>query len=76
MRNILTWIALPAVFLAALRAQQPASAPADLVLVNGNVLTVDAADSVARGVAVRDGTIVAVGSVERKPDWMNQRIRK
>ena len=58
-------ILLPVAALAALRAQQPAEAPADVVLVNGNVLTVDAADSIARGVAIRNGTIAAVGSVER-----------
>ena len=41
-------------------AQAPA--PADLVLVNGTVLTVDAADSIAQAVAVAGGKIVAVGS--------------
>src|SRR5829696_6096854 len=42
------------------RAQAPARA--DLVLVNGTVLTVDAADSVAQAVAIAGGKIVAVGS--------------
>jgi predicted amidohydrolase YtcJ len=36
--------------------------PADLVLVNGIVLTVDPNDSIAEAVAVRAGKIVAVGS--------------
>ena len=35
---------------------------ADRILVNGNILTVDARDSVAEAVAIRDGRIVAVGS--------------
>ena len=35
---------------------------ADRVLVNGNILTVDANDSVAEAIAIRDGRIVAVGS--------------
>jgi predicted amidohydrolase YtcJ len=35
---------------------------ADRVLVNGNILTVDARDSVAEAVAIRDGLIIAVGS--------------
>ena len=48
-----------------LRAQQPAPPPADLVLINGNIITVDSGDSIARGVAIRNGSIVAVGSVER-----------
>jgi predicted amidohydrolase YtcJ len=35
---------------------------ADRVLLNGNILTVDARDSVARAVAIRGGRILAVGS--------------
>jgi predicted amidohydrolase YtcJ len=42
-------------------AQQPF---ADRVLVNGNILTVDANDSVAEAVAIRDGRIIAVGKDE------------
>lgn len=38
---------------------------ADLVLHNGNVITLDPASRVAEAVAVVDGTIVAVGSDER-----------
>jgi predicted amidohydrolase YtcJ len=37
---------------------------ADLVLVNGTILTVDAADRVAQAVAIGAGKIVAVGSTE------------
>jgi predicted amidohydrolase YtcJ len=37
---------------------------ADLVLTNGKVITVDAADTIARAVAVKDGHIQAVGSDE------------
>ena len=41
----------------------PASTPpADRILINGNVLTVDARDSVAEAVAIRDGRILAVGT--------------
>ena len=36
--------------------------PADLVLINGRILTVDAKDSVAEGLAVSHGKIAAVGS--------------
>ena len=35
---------------------------ADLLLINGRVLTMDVHDSVAQAVAVRDGKIVAVGT--------------
>jgi predicted amidohydrolase YtcJ len=44
-------------------AQQPvADPPADRVLINGNILTVDASDSVAEALAIRNGRIVAVGT--------------
>ena len=39
-----------------------AQTAADLVLVNGRILTVDATDSVAQAVAITRGTIVEVGS--------------
>src|SRR5262249_28721079 len=42
-----------------LPAQDPA---ADLVLIHGRILTVDANDSVAQAIAVRHGVIVKVGS--------------
>jgi len=35
---------------------------ADLLLINGRVLTMDVHDSIAQAVAVRDGKIVAVGA--------------
>jgi len=48
-------------------ATTPAPAPAmaaqaQLVLLRGKILTVDAADSVAEALAIRDGKIIAVGS--------------
>src|SRR5919199_330024 len=48
---------------AVLRAAQ-ADAPADLVLLNGNIATVDASSSMQQAVAIRDGKFVAVGSNE------------
>jgi predicted amidohydrolase YtcJ len=44
---------------------QAQSSPADLVLVNGKVLTVDAKDSVAEALAVSGGKIVAIGASEQ-----------
>ena len=38
-----------------------APVPADLVLLNGKVITVDAEDRVAQAVAVRGGKVVGVG---------------
>ena len=38
--------------------------PADLVLINGTVLTVNANDAVAQAVAIAAGKIVAVGTTE------------
>ncbi|HEX4936287.1 MAG TPA: amidohydrolase [Gemmatimonadaceae bacterium] len=56
-------------------AQQPP--PADLILVNGTVLTVDAGDRIAQAIAVRGRRIVAVGTnaeVERLAGPATQRI--
>ena len=39
-----------------------AAGPADMVLVNGKIITVDAKDTIAQAVAVKDGTIQAVGT--------------
>jgi predicted amidohydrolase YtcJ len=36
--------------------------PADRILINGTILTVDARDSIAEAVAIKDGRIIAVGS--------------
>jgi predicted amidohydrolase YtcJ len=47
------------------RSQSAGDTPAgtaELLLVNGKILTVDAKDSVAQAVAVRNGKIIAVGS--------------
>jgi predicted amidohydrolase YtcJ len=46
----------------ALRAQAP---PAERVLVNGRILTVDPTDSIAQAVAIAGGRIVAVGSTDQ-----------
>ena len=46
---------------------------ADLILVNGDVYTMDAARSWARSVAVRDGTIVAVGTDDEVADLRGDR---
>ena len=45
------------------------SAPAaDLILINGKIITVDAKDSIAQAIAIREGKILAVGT--------NEEIRK
>ena len=38
---------------------------ADMILYNGNVLTLDAKDTVAEAIAVESGKIAAVGASER-----------
>ena len=40
----------------------PRNGPADLVFVNGNIITVDSTDRIAQAVAVKDGRILAVGT--------------
>ncbi|HEX9045127.1 MAG TPA: amidohydrolase, partial [Candidatus Limnocylindrales bacterium] len=49
--------------------------PADLVLVGGDVATMDAARSHARGVAVAGGRIVAVGPDQEVRGWVGPRTR-
>jgi predicted amidohydrolase YtcJ len=44
------------------RGEPQAQAPADMVLINGAVLTVDRSDSVAQAVAITGGKIAAVGT--------------
>jgi predicted amidohydrolase YtcJ len=53
------WLATFACLALPLGAQQPR---ADLILVNGRVLTVDASDRIAQAVAIAGSRIVAVGS--------------
>jgi predicted amidohydrolase YtcJ len=55
-KSLLLLLALGQLSLAS--AEEP---HADRVLVNGRILTVDATDSVAEAIAIRDGVIVAVG---------------
>jgi predicted amidohydrolase YtcJ len=42
-----------------------AQLPADLILLHGKILTVDAKDSIAQAIAIRQGKIIAVGSDEQ-----------
>jgi predicted amidohydrolase YtcJ len=56
----LRWIT--AVSLGCFTAIAAATDPADVILVGGRILTVDAADSIAEALAIRDGRIIAVGT--------------
>jgi len=49
-------------------AQSSPNAAADILLINGKIITVDAQDSIAQALAIHNGKIVAVGS--------NQEIRR
>ncbi len=51
-------------------AQLQQRAPADRVLINGQVLTVNATDSIAEAVAIAGGRIVAVGSTAEIRSWI------
>src|SRR5882757_6573997 len=55
--------------LAAVQAPPPAP-PADLVLTDGRIYTVDAAHSVANSVAVQNGKVVFVGSAADAKRWI------
>jgi predicted amidohydrolase YtcJ len=60
-RTLFTAAALAASFLLPMSTQAQAQ-PADLVVTNAKIATLDAAGSTAQAIAVRDGRIVAVGS--------------
>jgi predicted amidohydrolase YtcJ len=57
-----TSLAVLSLILAACRGPIPELLVADTVLVNGNVITVDAQDTVAQAVAIKNGRILAVGT--------------
>src|SRR5215467_11798850 len=63
MRNHLALIAALTVVVAAAPAQAQAPA-ADMILVNGKVITLDDASSIVQAIAIHDGKILAVGSNE------------
>lgn len=60
-----TGLALVLMASAGSRAEARGPQPADLVISNGKIVTVDSRDRVVRAVAVRAGRIVAVGDVRR-----------
>jgi hypothetical protein len=57
------------VFLATLSTGLPAAEPADLVLLNARIYTVDPHLKFAQALAIRDGRIVAVGASEEMQHW-------
>lgn len=66
-------VALPAWPTAASRAAGPV--PADAVFVNGKVVTLDARNTVASAVAVRDGRFVAIGPDDAVRKLVGERTR-
>jgi predicted amidohydrolase YtcJ len=71
MRHVFLGIALSS---ALLTAQEP-SKPADLILHHGVVLTVDANDTVAEALAIRDGRVIAVGTDGRVQGFTGPKTR-
>ena len=61
MQNFTRWTAALAILLC-LRVMHAQDVVADTVLVDGKIITVDAADSIAEAVAIRDGKIIEVGA--------------
>ena len=57
-------VSFPVFVLAAASAiqGQPSATPPDLILIHGHILTVDAKDSIAEAIAVRNGVILKVGT--------------
>ncbi|HLK63639.1 MAG TPA: amidohydrolase family protein [Bryobacteraceae bacterium] len=71
-RQIPLWLGL---LVAAPLVAQSAPPAADLILVNGRILTVDARDSIAEALAVSDGKIVAVGTNEAIRKYAGSKTR-
>src|SRR5437773_1242775 len=65
MRAAVVCVGVCAALIVALRARQQATGPVDLILTNGKIITVDPSDSIAQALAIRNGTIAAVGSNEQ-----------
>ena len=61
--------------LAAPASAASASAPADVVLRNGNVYTADAHNTVRQALAIRDGRIVFVGSDRKVRAYIGKRTK-
>ena len=74
------FLAIASAAIPSLRAKEATGADsqdnADLLLINGRIITVDAKDSVAQAIAIQNGKIVAVGSNDevRKHAAKNARI--
>ncbi|PYQ46002.1 MAG: amidohydrolase [Acidobacteria bacterium] len=64
-----------ALVLAITPSARPATAPADLVVLNGKVLTVDTAFRVAEAVAIRGGVFVVVGTSAQARALVGPRTR-
>ena len=72
----LLWIILP-LFFAGCRASDPTDTPvADLLLFNGNIITVDSQFTIAEAIAIRDGTILGVGSAQDMEAFGGDRTRR
>jgi len=52
-----------------------ADSPADLVVLNGRIVTVDRRSSLAEAAAVRDGRFVVVGANAKVKQWVGERTR-
>ena len=79
MTKVRTWLLCLLLSVGLAPSREPAMADdpgrADLVLVNGKVITVDPRDRVAQAVAVRAGSIVAVGSDAEVRAWIGPSTR-
>ncbi len=69
-------IGLAAILMAAPAAAQPAPMPADLIITNARIKTMDARQPTAQAVAVRDGRILAVGTTAEMAQWQGAATRR
>ena len=74
-RVLLKWLAAASAIVALICCANKAEAGADTVYVNGKIITVDKAFTIAQAVAVKDGRFVGVGTSDEMRSYDRRHTR-